>query len=134
MMKPAVSMAILMSAVASGAAAQFIPTIGEEPVYEFCQDRPARPEWIENIEPKEAHYGQLVQMMYRAQSLRAVVESGECSCETRYPSWDDAQVYYYEHYSDLERWEVLERTNEYSRSANEFRRAARPVCEAAGNW
>ncbi|MCV6825970.1 MULTISPECIES: hypothetical protein [Rhodobacterales] len=133
MIRPTLIIATLVSAVASGAAAQFIPTLGSD-TPRVCPDQPAQPEWIENIEPREAHTGHLVQMMYRAQGLQAVAEAGSCSCETRFPSWDKAQEYYFEHYSALERFEVQQRTSEYRRAANDARKIAQPICELENNW
>lgn len=127
----AISIAILaISPVA--AAAQFVPTLDSAP--RVCPDRPPRPDWIVNADVREAHKMNLVQEMYRAQSLQAVVEAGECSCETRFPSWDDASAYYFEHYSGLSRHEILDRTSEYRRTANELRQEAMPICESQGNW
>ncbi|MEN8950650.1 hypothetical protein [Planktotalea arctica] len=115
------------------AAAQFVPTLETDP-HEVCPDRPAQPDWIENIDVREAHFGNLVQMMYRAQGLQAVSESEECTCETRFPSWDAAQKYYYVHYADLDRWEVLEMIAEYRQIARDHRQIAKPICEEQGNW
>lgn len=113
--------------------AQFVPTLGND-TPRICPNQPAQPEWIENIEPREAHTGHLVQMMYRSEGLQAVVEANSCACEIRYPSWDNAQNYYFEHYSALERFEVLQQTSSYRLLANDARKTAQPICEQEGNW
>ncbi len=115
------------------ATAQFLPAVGTD-APRICPDQPARPDWIENIAPREAHKGQLVQMMYRAQGMQAVAESGSCGCDTRFPTWESSQEYYYEHYSALERYDTQQRTAEYRRTANDFSKIARPICELENNW
>jgi len=127
----AISIVILvLSPVA--AVAQFVPTLDSEP--RVCPDQPPRPDWMENAHVRDAHKNILVQQMYRAQGLNAVVDTGDCSCETRFPSWDAVSEYYFENYAGLDRHEILERTSEYSRTANELRFAAKSICEEQGNW
>ena len=123
----------LMISLSSTALAQFVPTLGEN-TPRACPQQPQEPDWIANIDIREAHKGNLVQLMYRAQGLEAVATSNDCSCETRFPSWEAAQQYYYEHYAGLERWEVLEKLDEYRRAANAHRKIAQPMCEQQGNW
>lgn len=114
------------------AAAQFVPTLDPEP--RVCPDRPPRPDWMENAHVRDAHKNILVQQMYRAQGLNAVVETGDCSCETRFPSWSAVSDYYFENYAGLDRHEILERTSDYSGTANELRPTARAICEEQENW
>lgn len=114
------------------AAAQFVPTLDSQP--RVCPDQPPQPDWMENADVRDAHKVILVQQMYRAQGLRAVVESGDCTCSTRFPSWEHASGYYLENYAGLDRHEILARTSEYSRIANELRLQAKDICEAQGNW
>lgn len=116
------------------ATAQFVPTLGSD-TPRICPEQPPRPDWIENINFRDADKAILVQEMYRAQSMQAVADTGDCSCETRYPRWDAAEAYYFENYALLkERWPLMERTSEYRRTANEYRRIAIPICREQGNW
>ena len=121
----------LMIVLPSAAVAQFVPTLDGKP--RACPNRPAEPAWF-NGNVRNAHKVILVQQMYRAQSLRAVVESGECSCDTRFPSWDGANAYFQANYSDLDRHDILDRTSEYRRTADEYRLDARDICRRQGNW
>ncbi len=114
------------------AVAQFVPTLDSAP--RVCPDQPPQPDWMENADIRDAHKVILVQVMYRAQSMQAIVETGDCSCETRFPSWEDASEYYLENYADLDRHEILARTSDYLRTASELRRIAMPICKAVGNW
>ena len=132
-MKRLIFVATLAVVAPLSATAQFLPTLGSD-APRICPEQPPRPDWIENIKPREAHKGQLVQMMYRAQGMQAVTESGSCGCDTRFPSWDAAQEYYYEHYARLERYDTQQRTAEYRRTANDLGKIARPICELENNW
>lgn len=127
----------MMAALLAGGSAtqaQLQPTLGGDAM-RVCPDRPPRPDWIETVSPRDAHRANLVQQIYRAQSLRAVAKSGACSCETRYPPWAAADAYYDENYAAIEeRWEIIARTSEYRDAANAYRRIAMPICEAEGNW
>lgn len=119
---------------ASTAQAQLQPTLGGDAM-RVCPDRPPRPDWIETVSPRDAHRANLVQQIYRAQNLRAVAESGTCSCETRYPSWATADAHFDENYAAIEeRWGIIARILEYRDAANAYRRIAMPICEAEGNW
>lgn len=125
----------LIAAISSppAALAQFVPTLRSDGS-SVCPEQPAQPDWIENINIREAHKGHLVQMMYRAEGLLAVSETGSCTCNTRFPSWEGAQEYFYEHYADMERWEVLKKTSEYRKTVNEHSNLAKSICEQEGNW
>ncbi|SFQ68506.1 hypothetical protein SAMN05421853_12111 [Roseivivax halotolerans] len=123
------SMTLLAPTVA---AANFVPNLDDTP--RICGDRPAKPDWMIDFNVKDAHKVNLVEEMYRAQSLGAVVETGDCSCSTRFPSWAAASDYYFANYAGLGRHEILARTSDYRRTANVHRRAAEPICKAEGNW
>lgn len=114
--------------------AQFVPTLGSD-TPRVCPDQPPQPDWIENIAPRDAHRGNLVQEIYRAQSMQAVADAEDCSCGIRFPSWEAAEAVYAERYSGIkDRWEIIGLTSEFSQTANDLRRIAKPICEDQGNW
>jgi len=103
--------------------------------YAFCSERPAEPEYLENMDMRDAHRRILVQRMYTEAALKAVVETGDCACETRFPPWDAAiERYLNIHAGTSERWEILELTSSYRKTANDYRKIARPICVEEGNW
>ena len=114
------------------AMADLVPRLNDDPVH--CPDRPKRPQWVENIDVKDAHKGVLVQKMYRAQRFERVANSGDCSCGSLYPAWDDAEAYYLNNYMGLSRHEILDKTSEYLRIGNDYRPAAKEICQKQGNW
>lgn len=118
-----------------------VPALGErnlvpslENAPDVCVDRPAEPDWMENIALREAYKRVLVQDIYRAQNLERIVEEGSCDCSTRFPAWDAAEALFLEQFATAERWEMLEASDEYNRRANAARPDAMAICEAAGNW
>ena len=101
---------------------------------DVCINRPAEPEWMQNITVREAYKRVLVQDIYRAQNLERIVETGFCSCDTRFPSWEAAETEFRERFATTERWEMLEASDTYNRRANALRPDAMAICEAEGNW
>lgn len=101
---------------------------------DICPDRPEEPQWMQEIDVREAYRRVLVQDIYRAQSLTRIVEAGECSCQTRFPEWDAAEAEFLERYASAERWEMLEASDVYGREANARRTQAMAICEAEGTW
>ncbi|MEO0523834.1 MAG: hypothetical protein AAF088_13045 [Pseudomonadota bacterium] len=108
------------------------PTTNEE--FDVCQQRPLQPEWIDNLPSRDAFRGAVIQMIYRAESYRRVIEAGECSCETRFPNWDSSIQLFNDNYLGSDRNGLREARNEYRAQANEIRDAAKALCEEAGNW
>jgi hypothetical protein len=92
------------------------------------------PNGCKNIPLRQAYQRVLVQDIYQAQNLERIVETGECACETRFPSWDEAEATFREHHDSAERWEMLQASDAYNRGANAARPAAKAICDAAGNW
>lgn len=134
MTRSAIIIAAVVSAVASGAAAQSVSTNSNND-YAFCENRPDRPAIVEDMPFREAHRGILIQRLYAANALESVVERNDCSCETRFPSWDSAVEQYLELYAGIEdRHEIRSLTSEFTRSINDYRKLARPICEEVGNW
>ena len=101
---------------------------------DVCIDRPAEPEWMQSITVREAYRRVLVQDIYRAQNLERIVETGSCTCDTRFPSWEAAETEFRERFNTAERWEMLEASDTYNRRANALRPDAMAICEAEGNW
>ena len=109
-----------------------VPTLDRS--FDVCPNRPAEPVWMRDISLRQAYQRVLVQDIYRAQNLERIVETGNCDCETRFPSWDAAEAVFREKYASNERWEMLEASDGYNRRANSARTAAKAICDAAGNW
>ncbi|BBU59484.1 hypothetical protein KU6B_57490 (plasmid) [Mameliella alba] len=89
---------------------------------------------MRNIAVREAYKRVLVQDIYRAQNLERIVETGSCSCDTRFPAWAAAESEFRERFATTERWEMLEASDTYNRRANALRPDAIAICKAEGDW
>lgn len=125
-------MASLASAPSYAWSQGLVPTLESE--FEVCQSRPLQPQWIDDLPTREAFKGAVIQMIYRAESYQRVVESGECGCETLYPTWDNAVQRFNDTYLNADRNALREARNDFRDQANEVRDAAKAICEEAGNW
>ena len=126
------SLAMVLSASAARAERNTVPTLDNQ--FDVCTERPLQPDWITNIDTRDANKARLIQQIYRAQSMERIVNSGECSCETRFPTWVSAEKSYFEHFASADRNELREAISKFSRTANELRQTAKPICEEQGNW
>lgn len=123
---------LLYSTTHASAERSLIPTLNNQP--DVCPEQPTEPEWMQDIEVRESHKRLLVQQIYRAQSMKRIVDAQSCECPMRYPSWEAAEAVFLESYVATEYWDVVEATSDYRRLANDLRLKAMPICEAAGNW
>jgi len=126
------SLLVVLGATAGVAERNLVPTLENQP--DVCPDQPPEPQWMQDIDVRESHKRLLIQQIYRAQSMQRIVEARSCECPTRYPSWKAAEGVFVEHFAASDYWDIVEATSEYRRQANELRREAVPICEAAGNW
>ena len=127
-----ITLALSLLAVPAFAERNLVPTLDRS--FNVCPGRPAEPVWMQDTPLRQAYQRVLVQDIYRAQNLERIVESGNCDCETRFPSWDAAEAVFREVHASDERWEMLEASDAYNRRANEVRLEAKAICEAADNW
>lgn len=134
MRRAALFISIMGVCFATGVFAErnLIPTLDNQP--DVCPEQPAEPVWMQEIDVRESYKRQLVQQIYRAQSMQRIVDTQNCDCLTRYPPWDAAETVFNESFAAAEYWDVVEATSDYRRLANELRLEAMPICEAAGNW
>lgn len=128
--------AVLILALASAPSMAFAqgldPTMDQQ--FEFCQDRPLEPRWMGTLPSRENYRRLVIQTIYRAQGLERVVEAGECSCATRFPSWNAAVQHFNDRYLGADRNAMRDAEDRYLTRFNELRSAAWEICEAAGNW
>jgi len=127
-----VAWALSLIAPPSVAERNLVPSL--ERTCDVCPDRPAEPDWMQNIALRDAYQRVLVQDIYRAQNLEQIVTTGTCPCNVRFPEWDEAETTFRENHATATRWEMLDASESYNRQANELRLEAKAICEAAGNW
>ncbi|WP_166434123.1 hypothetical protein [Roseovarius spongiae] len=133
-MKIPMSVFIFAIAMAPTLASPQSPSITLDNGFDICPDRPSQPEWIDRLPSRDAFQGAVIQMIYRAQSYKNVIEAGECSCAIRFPSWKRSVQQFNDNYLGADRNGLRDARNEYRAQANETREAAKALCEDAGNW
>ena len=127
-----VGLLVVLGATAGVAERNLIPTLDNRP--DVCSEQSPEPEWMQNIDVRESYKRLLIQQIYRAESMKRIVDAQSCDCPVRYPTWEVAVRVYTERYASSEYWDIVEATSAYRHQANELRREAIPICEAAGNW
>jgi uncharacterized protein HemY len=130
-LKPILALCIGVAPVVAHAQG-LVPTMESE--FEYCQERPVEPRWMSELPSRERHKRLVIQTIYRAQSLERVVEAQECTCQTRYPSWDTAIQHFNDNYLGGDRNALREAEEEHFDRFSELRAAARTLCEAEGYW
>lgn len=134
MMRAIIVLSFVVFGIASAAIAErnMAPTLTNK--HDVCPDQPTEPDWMVNIEVRESYKRQLVQQIYRAESMQRIVEAQSCDCDLLYPSWESAEQVFFERYAADDYLDIVAATRTYRRQANELRQQAMPICEAAGNW
>lgn len=102
--------------------------------YRICNNRPDRPTWVEEVNPREAYKALTVMGLYELRSWEAIVASGDCSCEIRFPDWATANAEYTERFADLSAPEHTQTQRLLRRQSNDLRPSVRTICEAQGSW
>ncbi|MCA1775737.1 MAG: hypothetical protein LC676_09060 [Loktanella sp.] len=126
------ALALSLTAAPAFAERDLVPTL--ERSFDVCPDRPVEPVWMQEIPLRQAYQRVLIQDIYRAQNLERIIETGSCTCDIRFPSWEEAQTTFHDNHAGSERWEMLQASDGYNRRANAARPAAKVLCDAAGNW
>lgn len=109
-----------------------VPTLDSE--FEFCQDRPPEPEWMQNIHVRESYKRLLVQSIYRLEGYQRVANATDCTCDTLFPPWTDAVQHFNDNYLHLEQFEAMQTRRDFQNQGTALRRSVRELCEAEGNW
>lgn len=129
-------MLLLTSAIALSTATTLaqglVPSMEKQ--FDFCVDRPMEPEWMGNLPSREKYKRLVIQTIYRAQSVERIVQSGECSCKTRFPDWDASVQQFNDRYLGTDRSRLREANSLYLARFNELRNVAKSICETVGHW
>lgn len=102
--------------------------------YRICNDRPARPTWMDEVHPREAYKVLTLMRLYELRAWEDIMASEQCGCDTRFPSWDSASAEYAERFESNTQAEHTQVQIELRRNQAEIARAVQDICEAQGNW
>ena len=102
--------------------------------YRICNDRPARPTWMDELHPRESYKALTLMRLYELRSWEAIKTSGDCGCDVRFPSWDAASAEYEERFARITQAEHTQARLAIRDQQNQIAREVQNLCEAQGNW
>jgi len=102
--------------------------------YRICNDRPARPTWMDEVHPREAYKALTLMDLYELRAWEQIAETGNCGCDVRFPAWEDASEEFDERYLLASAAEHTAAQRDIRRQRKDLRHAVQEICEAQGNW
>ncbi len=102
--------------------------------YRICNDRPARPTWMDEVHPRESYKALTLMRLYELRSWEAIKEIGDCGCDVRFPSWDAASAEYEERFATSTQAEHTQARLAIRNEQNQIARDVQDICETQGNW
>ena len=102
--------------------------------YRICNDRPARPAWMDEVQPRESYKALTLMRLYELRSWEAIKETGDCGCDVRFPSWDAAAAEYEERFATSTQAEHTQAQLALRNEQNQIARDVQDICETQGNW
>ena len=102
--------------------------------YRICNDRPARPTWLDEIHPREAYKALTLMRLYELRAWESIKASGDCGCDIRFPGWEAASEEYDKRFSMITQAEHTEAQLTLRDQQNQIARQVQDLCEAQGNW
>ncbi|KEP68050.1 hypothetical protein DL1_15165 [Thioclava dalianensis] len=134
-------LALMLAALAGPLVAQTSPQVSNDLTvdmspqqYRICNDRPARPTWMDEINPREAYKALTLMDLYELRAWEQIVETGSCNCDIRFPSWEGASEEFNERYLMASAAEHTAAQRNIRQQRNDLRYAVQDLCEAQGNW
>ena len=91
-----------------------------------------RPDWLIEMNPATTNERMIVHGMQRLRWKQAVVESGECSCELRYPDWAAIISDFNKDYALLDRQAMFEIDMAYRAQIRSLHAHATSICREQG--
>ena len=134
-------LAVTLAALAGPLVAQTSPQVSNDLTvdmspqqYRICNERPARPTWMDEIDPRDAYKARTMMRLYELRSWQAIKSSGDCGCEIRFPPWDAASSEYEERFATSTQAEHTQARLALRDQQNQIAREVQDICEAQGSW
>ena len=102
--------------------------------YRICNERPARPTWMDQINPREAYKALTLMELYEIRAWEAILKTKDCGCETRFPAWDSANSEYQAAYASLAQSDHSALRRDWIAARKQLEPGVHEICEAQGNW
>ena len=136
-----ITLAVAASLLVAPLAAQTSPQVTNDlsvtmspQQYRICNNRPARPTWMDEVHPRESYKALTLMRLYELRSWEAIKTSGDCGCDVRFPSWDAASAEYEEGFATITQAEHTQARLAIRDQQNQIAREVQNLCEAQGNW
>lgn len=102
--------------------------------YRICNDRPARPAWMDELHPRQAYKALTLQKLYELKNWQAIVATGDCSCANRFPDWESAEAEYREKYEHLPQADHTQVRLTIRNEQQQLASSVEAICRDQGNW
>lgn len=102
--------------------------------FRICNDRPARPAWMDELHPREAYKAVTLQKLYELRTWEAILQTGDCGCSTRFPSWESADAEYQEKYGHLPQADQTQARLSIRGEQRQLAPNVEAICREQGNW
>jgi hypothetical protein len=102
--------------------------------YRICNDRPARPTWMDEVHPRESYKANTAMELYEIRAWEAITENGDCGCDVRFPTWGTSNTEYQQSYSGLTLAEHSALRRELIEKRKQLEFSVQEICKAQGNW
>lgn len=125
----------LMASPSVGQGAFILPNLERDPENALCPDAPVRPDWIAAPDPGvELSQADIAGQLYRQQGYLNVIEAGKCTCDLRFPSWDEVVAVVESEFPNVTRHEYLDAIYSITQSTKSYRSDAKAICKEYGIW
>ncbi|MCO8145876.1 hypothetical protein NHN26_11630 [Rhodovulum tesquicola] len=102
--------------------------------YRICNDRPARPSWMDEVHPRETYRVIALMELYEIRAWEVIAGTGDCGCAVRFPAWDSVEGEYRDDYASLTQAEHSAMRREWIDLRKQLEPKVREICEAQGIW
>jgi len=102
--------------------------------YRICNDRPARPTWMDEVHPRDSYKALTLMRLYELRAWESIMTSGDCGCDARFPAWEAASEEYEKRFSMITQAEHTQARLALRGHQNQIARQVQDLCEAQGNW
>ncbi|MFC0159154.1 MULTISPECIES: hypothetical protein [Mameliella] len=102
--------------------------------YRICNDRPARPAWMDGLHPREAYKALTMMRLYELRAWEGIKNTRDCGCAVRFPTWEAAEAEYQEQFEHLSQAEQAELHLKLREEQNEIAAIVEAICREQGNW
>jgi hypothetical protein len=136
-----ITLATVFTLLAAPLAAQTAPQVTNDLTvtitpqqYRICNDRPARPTWIDEVHPREAYKALAAMELYEMRAWQVIIETEDCGCDVRFPSWEISDAEYQQAYAGASASEHSVLRREWIEVRKQLEPIIQGICEVQGNW